>query len=326
MITIQKKLNIEFKSSKQKSLNQYSNCIEVFDNNKNLKGYLFVDLLKRENKNINQTTIIKLNNQYGDNLPSVYLLACYNDLEKATCSYCELVNMFREFGNVLINLFAITPNGINEVDIELYNFVPDIMEFLAYDDFILDVICQKHYGENYNKKKRQIKLLRRLELIVNLKIKCSNALFDNVVHSSETLFNNIKKSELEEIKELLMNLNYNIMKDIFGNNLDILNIDKNYINPSLINNLINGNQGYIYGTILSLILAFNAYNLIISGKSNNFINRLLENREYSYKKMILDFVSELNNDYFNEFLTKCLNIEIKKENSYDDEFTEMPKK
>lgn len=315
MITIQKKFNIEFKSSKTYLLNKFSNCIEVYDNKKILKGYLFIDLIKRENKNINQTTVIKLNNHYGNNLPSVYLMSSYSELEKEMCTYSELVNMFREFGNVLINIFAYTPNGINEIDIEIYNFIPDVMEFLAYDDFILDLICKKLYGDNFNKKKREIKILRRLELIVNLKLKCANALFDNVVHSSSTLIEKIKKSELEEIKTTLIDLNYKIMKDIFGEHIDIIDINKNYILPSAINNLINGNQGFIYGTILSIILAFNAYTLI---DSNDFITKLLENKEYSYRKMILEFVSELNHDYYTDFLIKCLNIELKKVNAYDD--------
>ncbi len=325
MIVIQKKFNIEFKSSEQKSLNKFSNCIEVYDTSKKLKGFIFVDLLKRANKNISQTTVIKLNNQYGDNLPSVYLMSSYNDLEKESCTFSELVNMFREFGNILINLFAYTPNGINEIDIEIYNFVPDIMEFLAYDDFTLDLVCQKIFGDNSNKKKRDIKLLRRLELIVNLKIKCAGALFDNVVHNSDSLIKNIKKSELEQIKSIITGLHYKIMKDIFGNHEDILELRQDYVLPSFINNLANGNQGYIYGTILSMILAYNAYNLIISNKSSNFIGKLLENKEYSYRKMILEFVSELNHDYYTQFLIKCLNIEIRKENSYDD-YTQTERK
>lgn len=315
MITIQKKFNIEFKSSKTYSINKFSNCIEVYNNKKILKGYLFIDLIKRENKNVNQTTVIKLNNHYGNNLPSVYLMSSYSDLEKEMCTYSELVNMFREFGNVLINIFAYTPNGISEIDIEIYNFIPDIMEFLAYDDFILDLICKKLYGTNFNKKKREIKLLRRLELIVNLKLKCANALFDNIVHSSSTLIDKIKKSELEEIKTILIDLNYKIMNDIFGKHFENIDINKNYILSSVINNLINGNQGFIYGTILSIILAFNAYTLI---DSNDFITKLLENKEYSYRKMILEFVSNLNHDYYTEFLVKCLNIELKKVNAYDE--------
>ena len=315
MVTIQKKFKIEFKSSKAFVLNQYSNCIEVYDNNKILKGYIFIDLLKRDTKNINQTTVIKLNSQYENNLPSVYLASSYSDLEKEICTYSELVNMFREFGNVLINIFAYTPNGINEIDIEIYNFVPDIMEFLAYDDMVLEMVCKKVYGDNYKCKKKNIILMRRLELIVNLKLKCANALFDNVIHSSDSLIDKMKKSELEELKSILLELNNKVMNDIFGKHNDVININKNYIFPSVINNLINGNQGYVYGTILSIILAYNAYILI---ESNDFFIKLLENKEYSYRKMILDFISNLNHDYYTEFLSKCLNIETQKVNAYDE--------
>lgn len=318
MVTIQKKFNIGFESSRQNSLNQYSNCIEIYDNNKNLRGYLHMDLMKRETKNINQTTVIKLNNQYGDILPSMYLMCCYDDLEKEVCTYSELVNMFREFGNILINIFAYTPNGINEIDIEIYTFMPEIMEFLAYDDFVLDMIYNRMYKDNINKKKRELKLLRRLEMIINLKIKCANALFDNVVHSKSNIIDLLRKSDSNDIKNILIDLNHKIMNDIFKKHCDIIDIKKNYVFPSFINNLINGNQGYIYGTILSIILAYNAYKLIILNTPNNFINKLLENKEYSYRKMILEFISELNHDYYDEFITKCLNIEIKKINSYDE--------
>ena len=51
-------------SSNIKSLNKYSNCIEIYDNNKQLKGYIHIDLLYRQNKRTNQITVIILNNQY----------------------------------------------------------------------------------------------------------------------------------------------------------------------------------------------------------------------------------------------------------------------
>jgi len=323
MITIQKKLNIEFRTSQNPSLNKNSNCIEIFDNNKKLKGYLYIDLLQRNTKRTNQITVIRLNNQYKENIPSVYLIGSYSDLEKKNCSYSELVLMFREFGNVLINIFACTPNGINEVDIEIFNFVPDMMEFLAYDDFVIELVLYKIYKDNYKKKVKEIKTIRKIELIINLKLKCANVLFDNVVHSSQNFINKIKKIELEDIKKLMIELNNKIMNDIFKKQNSIFKIEQNYINPSVINNLINGNQGLIYGTILSIILSFNAYNLINSeGKANNFINNLLENKNYSYRKMILEFISGLNNDYYNDFLKKCLNIEPDSENYYDEDLTQ----
>ncbi len=326
MITIQKKFNIEFRTTDIQSLNKYSNCIEVVDHNKKLKGYLHIDLLQRDTKRVNQVSVIRLNNQYENNLPSVYLIGSYENLEKKSCGYSELVTLFREFGNILINIFATTPNGINEVDIEIFNFVPDIMEFLAYDDFVLELVLHKLYPNNFKKKVKDMKTLRRLELIINLKLKCANVLFDNVVHSSSTFINNIKKVELEEIKTLFLNLNSKIMDDIFNKHSNSLKYQNNYINPSVINNLINGNQGLIYGTVLSIILSFTAYYLIINGKSGNFINKLLENKNYSYRKMIMEFISELNNDYYDDFLKKCLNIEPVSENYYDEDMTQTERK
>jgi Zn-dependent oligopeptidase len=322
MITIQKKFNIEFRTTNTPALNKYSNCIEVVDHTKKLKGYLHVDLLQRDSKRINQVSVIRLNNQYENNLPSVYLLGSYENLEKKSCGYSELVMLFREFGNILINIFATTPNGINEVDIEIFNFVPDIMEFIAYDDFVLELVLHKIYPNNFKKKMKEIKTVRRLELIINLKLKCANVLFDNVIHSSSSFINNIKKVELEEIKNLFINLNSKIMEDIFGKHSNVLKYNNNYINPSVINNLINGNQGLIYGTILSIILSFTAYYLIINGRSGDFINKLLENKNYSYRKMIMEFISELNNDYYDDFLRYCLNIEPVSENYYDEDMTQ----
>lgn len=321
MITIQKKMNIDFRTSKIKALNEYSNCIDIYYNNQ-LKGHLHIDLLYRINKRVNQITVIKLNNNYGTNLPSVYLLGSYNNLENKICTYSELVTMFKEFGNILINIFAYTPNGISEIDVEIFNFVPDIMEFLAYDDFVLELVCHKLYSNNYKKIIKNMKIIRKLEIIINLKIKCSNVLFDNVVHSSSTFINKLKKAEIEDIKNIILGLINKINNDIFGKYYSILKIDNNYINPSFIYNLINGNQGLTYGSILSYILSYNAYNLIINGNSDDFIYNILENKEYSYRKMILEFMTKLKNDYFDEFITKCLGIEEKDFNYYDEELTQ----
>ncbi len=322
MTTIQQKLSIDLKTSQNPALNKYSNCIEVFDKNNNLKGYLHIDLLQRDNKRINQLSVIKLNNQYKNNLPSVYFMGSYTNLEEKSCNYSELVVMFREFGNILINLFAYTPNGINEIDVEIFNFIPDIMEFLAYDDYVLALVLYNQYGENYHHKMKQLKSIRKIELIINLKLKCSNALFDNIVHNSANFINKISKCELEEIKNILLNLNNNIMNDIFGKHDNHLNFNQSYINQTTINNLINGNQSLIYGSILSMILSFNTYKIIVSSKSNEFLFNLLENKNYSYRKLILEFISKLNNDYYDEFLQKCLDIQPVSENYYDEELTE----
>jgi Zn-dependent oligopeptidase len=316
MFIVQKKFSIEFKYSKCEQLNNYFNTIEVFDYQKKLRGYLHIDLLDRQNKKINQITVIKLNNCFKENLPNICLLGCYLDLEKDECSFADLVLMFREFGNILMNIFAFTPNGINEIDTELYNFIPDIMEFIAYDDIVLSLVCQKMKINNQKKIINHIKKLRNQEIIINLKLKCFNALYDNVLHNSNTLINDLKKLDLEQIKNKLLVLNNIMFNDFFGKT----KITKNntMILPQSIYNLIDGNQGLLFGTIISYILAFNCHYLINTQNSTDFIIKLLENKDYSYKKTILEYISSSNIDYYKNFLKNCLNIEDDDNNYYDE--------
>ena len=270
---------------------------------------------------LTQLTTIKLNNKFANNLPCIYLLGCYDEIEKNNCNFSELILLFREFGNILVNIFAHTPNGLNEIDLEMFNFLPDIMEFISYDRFVLTLVAEK-LNLNVNKFIKEIKILRRIELIINLKLRCMNVLFDNVVHSSETFINQIKKQELDGISNSLIELNNKIFNDIFKNNLNYIK-NTEYIQPNIIYNLLNGNQGLNFGSILSIILAYSVYYLI-TNRDNNinidlFLNKLLENKEYSYKKNIIDFISNNNIDYFKLFTEKCLDIIEDNNNLYDEQ-------
>ena len=289
MITIQKKFNIIFKHSSI-NISTNTNCIEIYKNN-TLKGYLILDLVSRPNKRISQITTIKINSNYNNNLTVLFLLGCYNNLEENNCNYSELVLMFREFGNILINIFAYTPNGLNEIDIEMFNFFPNIMEFLAYDDFVTTLVLQKTYDPTkINKKIKEIRTSRIIDLLINLKIKCMSVLFDNVIHNSSNFINKLKKQELNQISDSLNELYQNIFKDIFKNHLDVFEIPT-YINPNIILNTVNGNHGLLFGSILSLILSFVAYYILINKVDDlnidKFIEELLENKMFSYKKIIL---------------------------------------
>jgi Zn-dependent oligopeptidase len=320
MITIQKKFNILFKHSSI-NLSQNTNCIEVYKNNM-FKGYIILDLVRRPNKRISQITTIKINSNYNNNLPILFLLGCYNNLEENTCNYSELVLMFREFGNILINICAHTPNGLNEIDIEMFNFFPNIMEFMAYDDFTTTLVLQKIYAPNKIQKKiKELKTARIIDLLINLKLKCMSALFDNVIHNSSNFINKIKKQELDDISKSFVELYQNIFKDIFSKHLDVLEIPS-YINPNIILNTVNGNHGLLFGSILSLILSYVIYYLLVNRTDDinidKFIDELLENKLFSYKKIILDFISKININYFKLFIEKCLNIADDTKNSYDE--------
>jgi hypothetical protein len=321
MITIQKKFNIIFKHSTIEPLNPHSNVIEIYYNNI-LKGYLHIDLLTRKEKKISQISVIKLNSGYGNHLPNVYLIGNYSELDKNLCGYSELVLMFREFGNILTNIFAITPNGINEIDLELFNIIPDLMEYLAYDKFVLELVTKKIYPESYEKIMKDIIEYRKIESIINMKLKCTAVLFDNIIHNSNEFYSLLKKSEINDMTKIILDLQKSVFETIFKTSTDDINLDLTYIYPLFVNNIINNNESLIYGTVLSQIIAYTIYKLLCDGKANNFIIEILENKEYCFKKNILNFIIQNGIDYFETFVEGYLGINTQDYPSLYEEDTE----
>ncbi len=320
-VCIQNYFKIKFVQSKITPLNRDCNPIEIYDSKDKLRGYLFMDLLKN-NKNVKQLSLLRLTNGYGENLPVLYLMGAYNDMEKPICTYSEVVTVFREFGFIISNIFNHTPLGIAEDDIELINFLPNLMEYIAYNpQVILTLVKDKNY-------RKRILKARENELLINLKLKCISVLFDSIIHSSnEFLDINNKANTLSNsnivCSNLLLNLYKRVFADVFSKLTDIVDCDLGFILPSVIHNTINGQQGLIYGNIISSILAYNTYEYINSEKNIKSLYELLENKTYSYKKNLIKFITTIKTDYYKNFLTGCLKIkDTSLDNYFDDEQTE----
>jgi len=296
---IQNKLKIKFKQSSTPSPLPYANLIEIYNSNNILKGYLFLDLLNNQSKKVSQPILIKLSPQFGLNLPVLYLTAPYTDLDKSICNLSDVVNIFREFGMIIQHIFAITPHGQNETEIETINFMPDLMEFLLFNKSILELIIP---DKNIVKK---ILHVRQFELLINLKLKCISVLFDNIVHSSNEFTQILKKSEN---KNVLMNLYKKIYADLFNKFPASIDLENVNIAPNVIYNMINGQQGLIFGNLISNILAFNAAIYIMENRKLELLFEFLDNKKYSYKKNLIKFIASIDEDYYKVFLAKCLKI------------------
>ena len=311
MLLLLTKFNIKFKQSNITPINTDCNPLEIRDKNNNLKGYLFLDLVKNK-KSIKQLTLLKLAQSYGGNLPVLYLIGNYTDLEKEICSISDVVVLFREFGNILNNIFVYTPLGIGEDDIELINFVPDLMEFFVFDKNVLYNLCK-----NKDLVKKIIDA-RYHSFLIDIKLKCINVLYDNIIHTSKDLVTLIKK-DTECKYNILSDLYSKVYKDIFSRLNDYINFDTKYILPQVLHNTVNGYQGLLYGNILSLILAFNAFTSINNNNKLDKLFELLENKNYSYKKNLIKFISEIDEDYYSKFLKECLKVkDIIIDNYFDD--------
>ena len=319
-VQIQSHFKIKFSESKVTPLNKDCNGIEVYDYRNRLRGYIFLDLLKN-NKNIKQLTLLKLASGYGENLPVLYLMGAFTDLEKPICSYSDVVTIFRELGHVINNIFSSSPLGVSEDDIELINFMPDLMEYMAYNpQIILSLVKDK------NMTKRIIKA-RENELLINLKLKCINVLFDSIIHSSQEFLEINKRANANSSSitptRVLLDLYKRVFTDIFQKLSDKVNCDIGFILPSVIHNIINGQQSLIYGNVLSMILAYNAYESLSKNDQYKKIYELLENKNYSYKKNLIKFIMTINEDYYKNFLSGCLKIkDLSLDNYFDEGVTE----
>jgi hypothetical protein len=310
ILLIKSKFKITFKTATIPSLYPGVNPLEIYDENNKLRGYLFLDLL-RHTKKSKQLSLLRLTPSYGNNLCILYLIGSFTNLEDSICSFSDVVLLFREFGTILNNIFCITPTSISEDDIELINFMPDLMEFFAYDPKVLNILCKSD-----KKNIQEIISARYNELLFNMKLKCISVLFDNIIHDSNEFIEIARTNDQNQIYTTLFDLYKKIFIDIF----EKVNIDTNIttISPHVIHNVINGQQGVIFGNVLSIILAFNVYSYINTKGELGAFYQLLENRNYSYKENLINFIKKIDGDYYDNFMTNCLKIKSSNvENCFD---------
>jgi hypothetical protein len=215
---------------------------------------------------------------------------------------------------VIQNIFAYTPLGQSENDVETINFLPDLMEFILFNKSILEMIIP---DKNIIKK---ILHVRHFEFLLNLKLKCISVLFDNIIHSSNEFIQIIKKSD---DKNVLNDLYKKIYCDLFSKFSKYINLDTVDITPNVIFNIINGQQGLIFGNLISSILAFNGALHIMENRKLDLFYEFLNNENYSYKKNLIKFISSIDEDYYKVFLAKCLKIKNVHVESYFDVETQV---
>jgi Zn-dependent oligopeptidase len=302
MLVMQRKFGLKFNKSKNSPINKYSNILDIHDQNNNLRGYLHLDLLKRNSKRINQLTLIKINSSFGSNVPNLYLLGNYSNLDEPIANYSDVVLLFREFGIILNQIYAYTPIGLSEDNLEMFNFTSELMEFIAYSPFVLNILVK---DKNNIKKLQHV---RYCELIINIKLKSLYILFDRIIHDSVDLINILNKTNDKDLFAVFLGLYNKCFNDIFNKHKDIIDVCEKNINPCIINNITNGMQCILYSSVLNMILAYNTYELLESDKNLDKFRNFLENKEYSYKKLIVEFIANLESDYYENFLIKCMQL------------------
>jgi hypothetical protein len=298
---------------------------EVSNSNNIIIGYLFVDLEKKDGSNINSPTAIRLSKKFkkGSNIitdNNVVLLSNYKDLNSNCMTYSDIVYLFKEFGNALQYLvknydgFIISDNQFNILFSQL-------MEYIAWEKSTITKLCSEYDSSVID----HILFTRYIDFTNSIKLRCINALFDHIIHNSVDLIDILKKNDndihIGDVRngEVLFSLYKQIYSDIMISQKDIVNLNINGINPSIIYQQINGSECILYENVLTEILSYGIYYVVKQGKGNLFINSVLQSEPHKFRKALYEYISEIENSYdlyinevigINEIDTEK-NIEIK---------------
>ena len=272
--------------------------------NNNILGYVYFDLIARENKNNNVPMFISITNMYTPTKKMVHLdflektqhsviLASFEDMNKSCLSINDIISLFKEFGNVLHQI----TNTMFYDNIELKHLFPQLMEYLIYNEKILEKLC---FGkENKINMVKHFIFMKKINFCISLKIRGINAIFDHTIHNSVAFVEWIKQNE-KNGGEGVFNIYQTIYKELMEH-IPNINIELNGLNTSIIFQELHDNAGKLYENILTEILAYGLYNTIANGCGNELIN-LLTNNKFNLKKNIDIFLKDKNIDTYSLFV------------------------
>jgi len=141
-------------------------------------GRLYIDIDRDESKRINDPISIKVSDRMMvssevHTMGEVMLLGNYGD----QITYRDVVSLFKEFGYVLQELSYRSGVGLVNRDPEFSNFMPLLMENIAWDRDTVHMICQDDDITNH------IISMRYFDICTRIKQKCVYAKFDHLLHN-----------------------------------------------------------------------------------------------------------------------------------------------
>jgi hypothetical protein len=303
------------------------------DNNDNsesrLLGRLYIDIDKSETKKIMDPISIKVsdrmlisNNVYT--VPEVVLLANYDK----EITYLEVVQLFKEFGYILQELCYKSGVGLVNRDPEFSNFLPLLMENIAWDRDTVELICGNKNSDIVD----HTFAMRYFNICIALKQKCINAKFDHLLHNSdemiEILIQIINDNQTDEqlsdsIRNTIVQLYQTIYKESFDCVSDYVDIPDDIsftsIDPLALVQEINGSQGLLYSNLMNEVFAYATFYILKNKLKNGteFRQVVLENGVTPFKDLISEFMDIPNLNSFNLYLTKLLGVTDKIQNQND---------
>lgn len=325
-------INIELTDNNIKLWNDSVVTYSVKNDN-NLIGYLYLDLEKRTDKFIISPISIHLCQQYldlnGCNYPTrIALIAGYEN--KKCITYSDIIHLFREFGSAIQMMEYTTIRGVLFQNNEFDSLLPQIMEYIAWEKSTIEDICfdlDKSIVDH-------ILFMRFIDFGNSIKLRCINALFDHIIHSSKDLAKLIEANILDNnyLNNIIKTLYKKIYHDVMKSQDDIINLNINGINPTLIYQEINGSGGMLYMNIFIEILSFGIFSTIKKESGSDFIKNVLNGDTTKIRKLMNEYISKFDDNSYDIYLQELIeyseidtelnkqkiNANSDEENKYDD--------
>jgi Zn-dependent oligopeptidase len=314
-------ISINRYDSEEKVENFDLKSFEMSTNSGMVLGRFYLDIDRSENKRINDPISIKVSDRMmiSENMyttPEVVLLANLDD----RITYRDVISIFKEFGYVLQELCYRSGVGLVNRDPEFSNFMPLLMENIAWDRSTVEMITQDPDVANH------IISMRYFDICTRIKRKCIYAKFDHLLHNSDDVINLLVQvaqnptnlNQVDELKESVKNtviqLYQTIHREAFSSVSDIIEMSDDMalasIDPLAIVLEINGSQGLLYSNLMNEIFAYTCYHILKSGLKtpDEFRHNVLEDGITPFKDLISDFISVQGLNSFNLFLTGMLGL------------------
>jgi len=251
-------------------------------------GYLYIDFTT----NITTTCICLSHRYVQKNSDKIYYphIAIVSNFDK-NIRYNDIIALMKEFGHAIRHLTLQTTLGSILYDNEFNNLVPNIMEYLFWDNI------EKFNSSLSELDIEKIKFSRYIDFAYSIKLRCVYSLFDHIIHCySDIILPEIKN---ENDIEIIYKKTYSTIM-----NTTNFNSDTYGISPTLLYQEINGNESILYENLLCEILSFSVYSEIREGK--DFIYEVLKNNINPIGFLINKFLRNRKTNSYIEYLENVI--------------------
>jgi len=278
-----------------------------YDQNNRVLGRLYCDLIWKPDKNIKGVITIKISDRIylaENNRISVPEVVLIGGLQEGCVSYKDFVSIFREMGYVLQYLCYDSKMGLLNYDDEFSNFVPMIMEYIAWNRNTAEHLL-KISG---NKDDHQIiidhlELVNSISQLYSLEMRCISAKFDHILHNSIPFIEMLQKTKNEkQMETLILELYQTTHREIMEPIKSMFNIIPSDIDPITIAQQVNNTHGILYSNIMNEIFAYCAYWIICFKGVTTFREEVLADGTTAFKELVRNFIKKADINCFELFI------------------------